>query len=160
MPQLDFSTYSSQIFWLIVCFSVLLWFSGKHFLPALSKILKDRWFLIEGTRENAEKLVLESDHLFESIQNELTSARKEAHDHVMTVIRDMDQKRTHERMLLSQQSKEHTHKMALTLEKRSTAVDIESMATELAHVLSEKILGPLNQNALKKELKVAHKGES
>jgi len=42
MPQLDVSTYSSQVFWVLVCFSVLYFLFKGRFTPAIRNILVNR----------------------------------------------------------------------------------------------------------------------
>ena len=42
MPQLDITTYSSQIFWLVVSFGVLYFFVSRFFLPKVKGIFVDR----------------------------------------------------------------------------------------------------------------------
>jgi F-type H+-transporting ATPase subunit b len=42
MPQLDHSTFSSQLFWLSICFGLFYFSMSKIFLPKIRDILKDR----------------------------------------------------------------------------------------------------------------------
>ena len=42
MPQLDITTYSSQIFWLIVTFGVLYYLVVRKALPHISEVLESR----------------------------------------------------------------------------------------------------------------------
>lgn len=54
LPQLDFSHYSSQVFWLIVCFGILITAMKKVFIPKMNVIIKKREEMIA---HNAEKLL-------------------------------------------------------------------------------------------------------
>jgi F-type H+-transporting ATPase subunit b len=51
MPQFDFSTYSSQIFWLLFCFGVFYTYIRFFFLPRLDGILSKRNAEIKSTQE-------------------------------------------------------------------------------------------------------------
>ncbi|MDA0617633.1 MAG: hypothetical protein O3A66_02815 [Proteobacteria bacterium] len=51
MPQFDFSTYSSQIFWLLFCFGVFYTYVRFFFLPKLDGILSKRNAEIKATQE-------------------------------------------------------------------------------------------------------------
>jgi F-type H+-transporting ATPase subunit b len=54
LPQLDISTYWSQIFWLIVTFSVLYLSLSKVFLPNIMSLVKRRQDYMNGIYQNIE----------------------------------------------------------------------------------------------------------
>jgi F-type H+-transporting ATPase subunit b len=56
MPQFDVAYFSSQIFWLLICFSVIYLLVKKIFMPRMSQIIDDRTDKIEQLRLDAEKL--------------------------------------------------------------------------------------------------------
>lgn len=56
MPQLDFSTYASQIFWLFLCMGLLILFSIKFTLPKTKALFQKRWHAIQGNRQEADTL--------------------------------------------------------------------------------------------------------
>jgi F-type H+-transporting ATPase subunit b len=55
MPQLDISTYASQLFWLCICFFTMLFIMSKLIIPRLDDIMKKRHERIDGTLAKAEK---------------------------------------------------------------------------------------------------------
>ena len=77
MPQLDFTTYSSQIFWFILCFSIL--YLSTHFiiLPRLRSILSKRHDLIENDKNLAEEINLQIDLINNEGQENLQKANHE-----------------------------------------------------------------------------------
>jgi len=77
MPQLDFTTYSSQIFWFILCFSIL--YLSTHFiiLPRLRSILFKRHDLIENDKNLAEEINLQIDLINNEGQENLQKANHE-----------------------------------------------------------------------------------
>ena len=56
MPQFDFSTYSSQIFWFSICFAILYFFASKIILPRIRDILGDRKVVIDTDISYAKNL--------------------------------------------------------------------------------------------------------
>ena len=55
MPQFDLTTYSSQIFWLILCFIALYLFFAFIIIPIIAGIIGEREQIIEGNKNYAEK---------------------------------------------------------------------------------------------------------
>ena len=65
MPQLNPEFFVSQIFWLVISFSFLLFFLWKISLPRISRVLEKREIKINNDIETAKKLQTEA----EEIQN-------------------------------------------------------------------------------------------
>jgi F-type H+-transporting ATPase subunit b len=56
LPQLDASTFASQIFWLIVCFAALYWLFSRKALPRVGEILEARQERIAADLDRAAAL--------------------------------------------------------------------------------------------------------
>ncbi|MEZ5888054.1 MAG: F0F1 ATP synthase subunit B' [Paracoccaceae bacterium] len=78
MPQLDFSTFPNQIFWLLVTLVVLYFILSKIALPRLAGILADRQGRITSDLEAAEKLKNQAEEAEKAYQQALVDARTEA----------------------------------------------------------------------------------
>ena len=77
MPQLDFSTFASQIFWLAVTFGLLYFTLARHSLPRVREVLQSRQERIRSDLDKAE----ESKRQAEAIELEYNEALKKArHD--------------------------------------------------------------------------------
>jgi F-type H+-transporting ATPase subunit b len=74
MPQFDFTTYSSQIFWFSICFALLYFFASKIILPRIQKIIEERKTLIDSNLLAAKDL----DCKIESIKTRTALLRQEA----------------------------------------------------------------------------------
>ncbi len=61
MPQLDATTYASQIFWLIVTFGVLFWLLSRKALPRVAEILEARQDRIAADLDRAAELRAEAE---------------------------------------------------------------------------------------------------
>ena len=84
MPQLNPEFFVSQLFWLIVTFSFLLFFLWKISLPRISKVLEKREKKINDDIETAKKLQTEA----EQIQNEIDRQLSIAHDQARNFIKE------------------------------------------------------------------------
>lgn len=60
MPQLDVSTYSTQIFWLCLCFGVLFIIAKTFIVPNMNEIFGNRLRHINSLLEQAEKQAQEA----------------------------------------------------------------------------------------------------
>lgn len=79
MPQLDFSTFPNQIFWLIVSLVVLYWVVAKIALPRIGGVLADRQSAITGDLTAAEEFKLKAREAEAAYDKALADARSEAH---------------------------------------------------------------------------------
>lgn len=78
MPQLDPSTYVSQIFWLILSF-LSLWFVMSWFIvPKIEDIIKQRRQKIDGYIQKAESINQQALQSLEKYQKALNKAKSEA----------------------------------------------------------------------------------
>lgn len=80
LPQLDTSTFSSQIFWLAVSFAVLFILMWKVALPRVTDVVDSREQKIRADLERAEQLRDEIAKTEEEIAKVLSEARAEAQD--------------------------------------------------------------------------------
>jgi F-type H+-transporting ATPase subunit b len=78
MPQLDFSTWPNQIFWLLVTLVVIYFVLSKIALPRISAVLADRKSTITNDLAAAEELKQKAVAAEKAYQDALTSARTEA----------------------------------------------------------------------------------
>jgi F-type H+-transporting ATPase subunit b len=78
MPQLDFSTWPNQIFWLLVTLVVIYFVLSKIALPRIGAVLADRKSTITNDLAAAEELKLKAVEAEKAYQDALASARTEA----------------------------------------------------------------------------------
>lgn len=77
LPQLQFSTYPSQIFWLIVSFT-LLYFLMKRSLPRVTEILETRHARIQADLDRAAALRAEAEDASSRFDKVLSDAQQTA----------------------------------------------------------------------------------
>ena len=78
MPQLDVSTFSSQIFWLIICFSVLYYLLSRKALPRISETLEARQDRIAADLDQAQRLRREAETALASYEGAMAEAQGRA----------------------------------------------------------------------------------
>lgn len=78
MPQLDFSTWPNQIFWLLVTLVVIYFVLSKIALPRIGAVLADRKSTITNDLAAAEELKQKAVAAEKAYQDALTNARTEA----------------------------------------------------------------------------------
>lgn len=78
MPQLDTSTFASQLFWLAVTFGLLLLIVNFAVMPQLKRIIAGRESAIAEDLRKAEALRTDADALRQSYEKSLADARTEA----------------------------------------------------------------------------------
>ncbi len=78
MPQLDFSTFPNQIFWLLVTLVVVYLILTKFALPRISAVLAERQGTITNDLAAAEELKLKAQEAEGAYNKALAEARAEA----------------------------------------------------------------------------------
>ena len=80
MPQLDFSTFPNQIFWLVV-FCVILFAIVKFFIiPRMEDIFANRRKIIDGNIAKAEEIRMRVAEIEKQIEEELRKAKEQCDD--------------------------------------------------------------------------------
>ena len=143
LPQLDPQWYASQIFWLVVMFSVLYFVFSKNVLPALSNILESRHEHIQSDLDMAENLKQEAEDVQASYEKILEEAREKA----ATLYHDIESdisKRSEERLQEFQDefAKEVSMTEAKLLKAKKEALEeMNTIAAEIASEAAKKIVG-------------------
>ena len=78
LPQMDISSYSSQIFWLIITFGILYIFMWKIAIPQLRTTVEERKDKISNDLSDAEQLKIEAQSILEEYEAKITSSNIEA----------------------------------------------------------------------------------
>lgn len=74
MPQFDPHYFSSQIFWLTICFAILYYFVSNIILPRIRDILKERKSVIDSDTLQANQL----DQAIDEISSKTVALRMKA----------------------------------------------------------------------------------
>ena len=80
MPQLDPSTFGTQLFWLFVAFTVLFLIIWKVALPHITDVREVRQNRIDDDLDKASSMKEEAESVLEAYERTLASATSEAQD--------------------------------------------------------------------------------
>lgn len=78
MPQLDFTWYPTQIFWLVVTFGVLYFVMSRYIIPHIHMVLESRQQRLDYDLDRAESLRAEAEEARETYEHALADARNQA----------------------------------------------------------------------------------
>ncbi len=78
MPQLDFSTYPSQLFWLVLSFAFLYFVLSVFVLPRLAKVQQTRLDSTAGKRLEAQQATEKAEAMLEQYEAQITESRRQA----------------------------------------------------------------------------------
>lgn len=78
MPQLDTSTFTSQLFWLVVCFFSMMFIMSKFIIPKIADIMEQRQRKIDGYLNKAADLKEQAEAALRKYQNALAAATEKA----------------------------------------------------------------------------------
>jgi len=80
MPQLDPSTFTTQLFWLFVAFTVLFLIVWKVALPRITDVREVRQNRIDDDLDKASEMKAEADSVLEAYEQALAAATNEAQE--------------------------------------------------------------------------------
>lgn len=93
VPQMDFSTYPSQVFWLLLCVLFLFFFIKNVFLPRITAILEARDRRIQGDKERALEARARAKQLKQDYEEKILENRMEVRHQVEKGLQELRQVR-------------------------------------------------------------------
>lgn len=151
LPQLDFSTYSAQIFWMLVLFSLLyLIFAGKT-LPKISSTIENRKNHIDNNLKTAESLQQEAMDAKNAYEEQFSMAQKNAQQTVQdaeNAAKDALQNALAQFQQRTVQDITHAEE-EIEKAKNNILNDMDKIVAQSSDLATQKIIGSAN-NAGKK----------
>ncbi len=80
MPQLDTSTYSNQIFWLVLCLVAVYFLFARIAIPRIRGTLEQRGQTIQRDLDRAAEMKMKAEEAEEAYKQALIDARAKAHE--------------------------------------------------------------------------------
>lgn len=141
MPQFDYSSFISQLFWLSIVFTVIYIFLAKIALPKMTQIIADREARINDNMKSAQALQLEAEALLSSYESELSKAKSEALNIINASVNSsksaIDEK--NKNLEIEIQEKLNQAQQQLNTEQENLKKIIEQAPFELASVILDKL---------------------
>lgn len=91
LPQFDFSTWSSQIFWLVVTFGLLYFVLAKFILPRIGEGISERGDRIADDLDAASRMQKEAEQAGITYERVMADAKAKAHNIAETTRKSVDE---------------------------------------------------------------------
>lgn len=143
LPQLDHTTYSSQVVWLVITFAVLYVLMAKVALPRIGEVLEERQNKIDDTLAKAEELKAQADAAREAYETSLANARTKAHDAIREVKETAAAEAAERQGALNEKLKAQIaqSEQAIAKARDEALMGIKDVASEVASSVVEKLVG-------------------
>lgn len=143
LPQLDVSTFSSQIFWLIIAFLLLYALMSKLALPRVSEILELRESDINNNLTRAETLQKEMEEIKASYEDALAEAHAEAQDVMNKIAANTSEKVTEKHTAFSEDARKRLLKSEENINQAKNEVlkSMEDIAADITRDGLKKVAG-------------------
>ena len=141
MPQLDLSTYASQAFWMVLCFS-LLWLLLSIFItPKIADVLEQRKRKIDDYIRKAEKLNQQAKASLEKYEQTLNVAKAKAAADIAANQKESAAFLAEEERLLNERLNKQIadSEFKLAKEKKETMQQIQNLSQNLAFDIVQKL---------------------
>lgn len=141
MPQLDFTTFIPQLFWLFLCLTILYFILSKIALPRISDVIEERNDTITDDLDEAKSLSLEAEKVVEDLKSKLEEARSISQKNLM------DERQKNLEIISSKRKhfEENVSKEISSSEKEIKKNKIKALkeASSLAEDIAEEIINNL-----------------
>jgi F-type H+-transporting ATPase subunit b len=143
MPQFDFATFPSQIFWLIVCFAALYFLLGRTALPKIGAALEARQRKIDDDLERATELEQKAKEALAAYEEQLAAARDEAQTSIRQAAEEMaaEAEQQHQALAakLAVDVKDAEGRIADA--RKDALAHIQQVANEVARATTARLIG-------------------
>ena len=86
LPQLDFSTWPTQIFWLVISFTLAFVLMQRVVTPRIASVLEERHTRLDDDMQMARQATDEAENLRMAFEKKLAEARTEASDRTRATV--------------------------------------------------------------------------
>ncbi|MFV0334120.1 MAG: F0F1 ATP synthase subunit B' [Tropicimonas sp.] len=162
LPQLDFSTYSNQIFWLIVAILAIYFILTRTALPRIAGVLAERRGAITSDIAAAEEMKLkavEAERAYgKALAEARTNAQKIAAETRAAIKEELDVAMAKADAEISAKSAESAARIAEIRDSELAAID--SVARETAEAIVARLGRPVDAKAVAGAVETRIKGEA
>lgn len=143
MPQLDITTFSTQIVWLVITFAALFYVMWRVAVPRISDALEQRQKRMDDNLDKAAEFKKEAEAAIEAYEQSLAKAREAAHSAITdanaTLLEEVAAKDAELSAKLKTMLSESEANIAKATEDAMSNVRV--VAEEVASAAAERLLG-------------------
>ena len=143
MPQLDTSTFASQLFWLVVCFFILYLILSYIAVPKIARVLEGRGETIEAQINKASSYREQAEYLLADYEKTLAQAREHAQQHSKSITAATTAAIGKKQKDFQDKLKDRLHltEQDLFRARSDASKEIKSVAVEVAVAILTKLTG-------------------
>ncbi len=144
MPQLEqINTFSSQLFWLVICFVALFLVMRFVAIPRITSVLEKRRDRVSGDLEKAASLKEEAEKTLAEYEAAVADGRAKAQEVIRQMTEEMSAKSAAEHAELGKRVAKQIDEAEDRIEaaKREALDDIQSVAADVAQSAAERLAG-------------------
>ena len=151
MPQLDFSTFLPQIFWLFISLSFLYIVLSRYALPRVSDVIEERNDIIAQDIVSAKEYTAESEKASEELKLKLSEAKISSQNLINKSLQEIkEDNEIKKSSLIKEINNEISEAESEIKEKKETALnEISSISETLAIEMLENLsIGKIDQGKI------------
>lgn len=143
MPQLDVSTFPTQLFWLFISFIVLYVLMARVGLPRVSRIIAARRGRIDGDLEKAGQMKAEAEAVIAAYDRALAEARAQAQQTLKETTDRLNAEAAERQRQLAEKLAAETAAAERRIEEAKTAAlaNLRTVAVDVARAATAKLTG-------------------
>tara|TARA_Y100000590_G_scaffold455547_1_gene604423 strand:+ start:4754 stop:5248 length:495 start_codon:yes stop_codon:yes gene_type:complete len=141
MPQLNPEFFISQLFWLLITFSFLLFFLWKISLPRIGKVLEKRQAKINNDLIEAKELQKEAEKIQVQIDEQLRNAKDSSSQLVKQSFLKLQESANNELKNIDKELGKKIKDSSNTIEKNKneSLININSQIEDIAKIILSKV---------------------
>lgn len=142
-PQLDVTTYASQVFWLVISFVLLYALMSLIALPKVGAVLDTRAAKKDGDLDAADNMQKEAERLQTNYETALATAQTRAADVLRDIEQDISGKNGEEHSRFGEHARQRivTAEKAIAKAKDDALASLADISAEIAADMVNKISG-------------------
>lgn len=141
MPQLDVSTYTSQLFWLLISWGILFVFLWKVIVPRISGKLSKREEKIQALRAEAQHLDMQADNLILEYDQKLSEIKHMQKEKLQSVCNFIQKSKEDLEISLTKDTERLIEKYQISLESST-----KELLQRLPESLESSLIALINQH--------------
>lgn len=143
MPQLDVSTYPSQIFWLLICFGILCFAIAGFLAPRFGRAVESREMKLQQQQEQAAAFLQEATAIQADNQMRLVNLRQDLSQQQRQFMEEIHQNKATQLQEFDHQLAQKIHHVRekLTADKDVILDNLSELLYQLTMLSSPKIFG-------------------
>ncbi len=148
MPQFDPSTFTSQIFWLLVSFGIIIGAFVFLFVPRINTLLENRAKKVRQDLERAQALNHQIDELLKARNDRIRVAEEKAEAIIQATLEEMEDKKTKQYQIIDAEIAQTIQSLQESIErqKQTLQASLKPLVNECVQLILPKLIGSYQES--------------